>query len=267
MKCPHCKKQLVYEVKMISPFEILKYKKGVLGIMPGPVANSYGTELHKNRELIVEFINDMGKEGWEMIGAFNYESIPYKGAIVFRRAITGEEELEEMSQAIDKPVKKEKISTIIKRNREKKVKAMTRNDLPKTNPMQKNVKVDESDKKNLNDMFNDALQGVRPEEPPGDKIEEWKERENRLMMEKEGQESENVEELNREMKKRMKDDGKNVATEITVGNLEAKFEETHPGKHAIWQGSETRAYKNWKSEYLRGLSKRVPTKVEKKQED
>ncbi len=53
---------------------------------------------YSNRDMITEFLEEMSSQGWEYQNQILYEGLPNNGCLVFRRALTTEEEGEKKAE-------------------------------------------------------------------------------------------------------------------------------------------------------------------------
>lgn len=251
MKCPHCGKRLMYKVVGISPTEVLRAKKGILGFGAGPLqSNSRQNEMFRNRKILLDFINEEGLKGREYIGYIAYDGIPFNGVLMFRVPI-GEEEIKakEIEEISAKPIEEsqEKLFKVLRKNRAKKPKR-EEHGIPKPR-VPKTKKGEDIPREELAEMFESELERHRSRSP-GEDEPEWKKAEDELMMESLKKEKEEDKKTDTSAIPKKENPEKKKHETISKEELHKKFEE-ETGKNAVWQGKETKNFQEWMENYMR----------------
>lgn len=82
-----------YEYAGISPAEILENERGTLKFEQRQGVGEYQQRVDQrqhNKKLILKYMNEVGQNGWEFVGVIEYQLLPYRGMLVFRREIEEE---------------------------------------------------------------------------------------------------------------------------------------------------------------------------------
>lgn len=240
MKCPHCGERLAYKVFMVSPTEVLSKKKGYLAQMQGPLRpKTRQNELFLNRKILTDYINDMGKKGWEFISMAEYSGIPYNGALIFRRAILAAE-LELINKKEEERIDstpREKVFELLRSNRKNEKQGRTREHTVKTKIPDSMKQELDIDKKSIGDAFDTAYEQVKVITEPNvdDPMAKMREAENKAMLEKLASNEH-------------KEYTPSNSEEIEDSSLMSKYE-AETGNHAVWHGKVTQQFKEWKKDF------------------
>lgn len=102
------KEGLEYEYRTISIKEILDSKRDILEVdatSPTSRTRYEIQQVYKNRELLNEYLNEVGKLGWNLVGVIDdYNGLPYGGALIFKRLkISRPEKFEELENVLFQP--------------------------------------------------------------------------------------------------------------------------------------------------------------------
>ena len=256
-------KYMDIKAQLIFPRDIIKTREGVLDI--GNV-QSYNRGNRKdtyirNWQIVTEFLNEKGKEGWIPITTLDYEGFPYRGGIVFikffpkshqsvEEDVVGFNSLKpstepqghiDYREAKRMNIIKKKIHDEDENERQERIVEKKQENNQKL--VDRRIVIDNSAKER-EDYKPEIYTGS-----DGGQLGDFKVLDNSILTMMKGNYSHPEEEPfndNSIDDFDLIDEDKSVMKKVEEFNLEEDFEKTFPGKRAVWQGKETLAFKEWK---------------------